>query len=268
MNIDFAAILVALALLTGVIWGIDALFFERKRKAQALPADGLSNNTPKDPVIVEYAKSFFPVIFVVLMIRSFLAEPFRIPSGSMMPSLLIGDFILVNKFSYGLRLPVLNTKVVEFGEPARGDVIVFRGPKQPDTNFIKRIVGLPGDKIEYRDKQLVINGEAVSQVPLGEFIGSGVNRDPEARMLLSEQLPGREHKILLYPGRPNFGYESWEVPPGQYLVFGDNRDNSGDSRAFGFMPEENLVGKAMFVWLHIDWSNLGAIFSRMGTSVN
>ncbi len=268
MNFDFAAILVALSFLTGLIWAVDALFFERKRRALTVPTEGLSNNAPKDPIVVEYAKSFFPVIFIVLIIRSFLAEPFKIPSGSMIPSLLIGDFILVNKFSYGLRLPVLNTKFLELGEPERGDVVVFRGPKAPDINFIKRVIGLPGDKIEYRDKQLIINGEAVVQVPLGDFIGTGVNRSDYQAQLLSEYLPGREHKILFIPSRSNYSYYSWDIPPGEYLVMGDNRDNSEDSRVVGFLPEKNLVGKAMFVWLHIDWSNLGAIFSRFGKTIN
>jgi signal peptidase I len=266
---DFAAILVGLTVLTGVIWAIDALFFERARLRRAgIPSDGLSPNRPKDPIVVEYAKSFFPVILIVLLIRSFLAEPFRIPSSSMVPTLLVGDFILVNKFAYGLRWPVLNRKFVDIGEPARGDVVVFRGPKQPEINFIKRVVGMPGDTIEFRDRQLIINGEPAKQVPLGAFIGEGSNRDPIPRLLLSEQLPGREHKILHAANTDGYGYDSWQIPDGNYLVMGDNRDNSSDSRAFGLLPEENLVGKAMFVWLHIDWSNFGAIFSRVGTSVN
>jgi len=268
MNIDFAAILVGLSILTGAIWAIDAMFFERARRAASVPVEGLSNNAPKDPLLVEYAKSFFPVIFIVLLIRSFIAEPFRIPSSSMVPSLLIGDFILVNKFSYGLRLPVLNTKILRIGEPKRGDVLVFRGPKEPNINFIKRVVGLPGDKIEYRDKQLIINDEPVPQVPLGAYIGTGSNQDPIARTLISEQLPGREHKMLLSSNEAPYGFSTWTVPAGNYLVMGDNRDNSSDSRVFGFLPEENLVGKAMFVWLHVDWVNFGAIFSRVGTSIN
>ena len=166
MNIDFALVLVVLTSLSGVVWLIDSLFFRQKRMDRAVQE---SVQSPREPVIVEYARSLFPVLLIVLVFRSFLFEPFKIPSGSMIPTLLVGDFIVVNKFSYGIRLPVLNKKIIGIAEPERGDVVVFRYPKDPGVNFIKRAVGLPGDTITYRDKQLFVNGEKVENTAAGRF---------------------------------------------------------------------------------------------------
>src|SRR3990167_1353294 len=168
MNIDFAAVLVFLTFLSGFIWLFDNLVFSAKRKAIAIESGGVEK-TPETPLMVDYAKSFFPIFLFVLILRSFIAEPFRIPSASMMPTLLIGDFILVNKYDYGLRLPVLNTKVIENDRPENGDVIVFRYPPDPSIPYIKRVIGVPGDHIRYHDKTLYVNGIIVEQEDLGSF---------------------------------------------------------------------------------------------------
>ncbi len=246
MRFDFATILVALTFLTGVIWLLDSVFFAKNRKPGA-----------KLPMAVDYSKSFFPVILIVLLIRSFLAEPFRIPSGSMEPTLLVGDLILVNKFSYGLRLPVLNTKFIELGEPQRGDVVVFRYPRDPSLDYIKRIIGLPGDEIAYRGKQLTVNGEPVP----AEWLSTGSASTLRAAV---EKLPGKAHQIQINTRQPPhlFRDSPWTVAEGNYFVLGDNRDHSQDSRFWGFVPEDHLVGKAFFVWMQLSpskWGRIGTV---------
>ena len=254
MSFDLAFFLVLAAAVTGVIWAVDALVFRPRRMQLVVPGAG-GPQAPKEPVVVEYARSFFPMIVLVLLVRSFLYEPFRIPSASMMPTLIEGDFILVNKYVYGLRLPVLNMKVVTLGEPARGDVIVFRKPGEPGVNFIKRIVGLPGDAIEYRNKRLFVNGEAVQLELAGPFLGRG---QPGSR-LAREQLGQVDHELLHLTGRPSMDGQ-WRVPEGHYFVMGDNRDNSHDSRFadISMIPEANLVGRAVGIWLSLhDLSRIG-----------
>jgi len=263
VRFDFSAILVLATALTGIIWLVDALFFAKRRAAAsgAKPAP--------EPVIVDYARSLFPVILLVLLVRSFLAEPFRIPSSSMMPTLLIGDFILVNKFAYGIRLPVIQKKVIPIGLPKRGDVAVFRPPHHPDQDWIKRIVGLPGDEIAYIDKVVYINGEPQPQTPNGPYAGSGSGRDMTGALALEESLEGREHRILQRQGMPPAmrGEGRWVVPEGHYFVMGDNRDNSEDSRFWGVLPEENLVGRAFMIWMHWDGRGGGVDFSRIGDGI-
>lgn len=257
MQIDFALLLVVAALVTGIIWAVDAWKFKPRRLAAGA-------DPGEEPVLVEYARSFFPIIVIVLVVRSFLYEPFRIPSSSMMPTLLVGDFIFVNKFAYGLRLPVLNTKVVPIGDPQRGDVVVFKLPSDPSTNYIKRLVGLPGDRVEYRGKQLFINGEAVA-LERGDSY-------PESSQPLSElyreTLGEAEHDILIIRGR-NGPQGEYIVPKGHYFVMGDNRDNSRDSRfeAVGFIPEDMLVGKAVRIWMNWDWGNGSPMWSRIGDAI-
>ncbi len=264
MNFDFPFFLVVATAVTGGIWLIDALFFARRRRAA---------EKAKEPLLVEYARSFFPIILFVLVLRSFLLEPFRIPSGSMMPTLLVGDFILVNKFAYGLRLPVLNRKVVEIGEPERGDVVVFKYPRDPSVDYIKRIVGLPGDEIAYRNKTLYINGRPQPQTKVGIYTGTGSGARETGVLELVEDLEGVRHHILINPRVPDFGFGCQmlargpvKVPEGHYFAMGDNRDNSNDSRCWGFVPEQNLVGKAFGIWMNwdsnqpgfpIDWSRIG-----------
>lgn len=262
MVIDFALILVLATIVTGIIWAVDALLFRPQRVREAGRFSG--DEPVRDPVIVDYARSFFPIILIVLIVRSFLYEPFRIPSSSMVPTLLIGDFIFVNKYTYGLRLPVLNTKIVPVGEPKRGDVVVFRLPAEPSVNFIKRVVGLPGDLVRYYNKQLYVNGQPVETEINGLYDGSG----SRGARIGVEYLDGVEHEILVVPHgySPNGEYE---VPEGHYFVMGDNRGNSHDSRFsdVGYIPEENLVGKAVRIWMNWDWTGEAPIWSRIGDRI-
>lgn len=270
MKIDFALILTLLSAVTGLLWLADKLVLEKRRKADDPEA--------KDPVPVEYAKSLFPVIFGVLVLRSFLAEPFRIPSGSMMPNLLIGDFILVNKFDYGIRLPVLNNKVVELGQPARGDVMVFRypgmgaGDPAAGTDYIKRVIGLPGDTVTVEENRVAVNGVPFTYAESGVFVGEGVSSEMTGSRVYTETLEGRSHAMLEMDGVP-LGYRrngSWTVPAGHYFVMGDNRDRSADSREWGFVPEQNIVGRAMVIWLNCSgWFCTDSFQpSRIGTKID
>jgi signal peptidase I len=274
MNFDFPLILVAATLFTGVVWALDAAWLApaRRRKAAALVAGGAGQesdqvrSTLRESTLTEYCKSFFPVILAVLLLRSFVVEPFRIPSGSMMPTLLVGDFILVNKYAYGLRLPVLNTKVIEVGEPKRGDVVVFRYPKDPTVDYIKRIVGLPGDRIGYFNKVVYINGKAAGQVPDGVYVGVGSGLSMSGASRHQEQLGDVQHEILIMPRTPGLEGE-FVVGKGEYFAMGDNRDNSNDSRYWGTVPEDNLVGKAFRIWMNWDSANGGVDFDRIGMKI-
>lgn len=275
MNIDFAAVLVVLAVVTGGIWILDAWVLEPRRvRGGATPAVAI-----KLPWYVDLSKSFFPVILAVLVLRSFVVEPFRIPSESMLPTLLNGDFILVNKFSYGLRLPVLNTKLIGNGQPARGDVVVFRYPREPSVAYIKRVIGLPGDRLEYRDKQLLINGQPAALTllpddPADPGYQQFDERLNEVNHRIQVSAAGRWGLAGLWPGlqlrREADGKVAWEyqVPAGQYFVMGDNRDNSSDSRVWGPLPEENLIGKAFFIWMNLDCITFNGHCGRIGNSIN
>jgi signal peptidase I len=225
-----------------------------------------ANAALREPHVIEYARSFFPVILIVLLLRSFLVEPFRIPSNSMMPTLLTGDFILVNKFSYGIRLPVLNRKIIDVGSPQRGDVVVFRFPKNPSIDYIKRIVGVPGDHVVYRDKVLYINDKRADQVILGVYAGAGSGSVMTGATQLVEHLDDVKHDILADP-RKSFGDVDVIVPPGHYFAMGDNRDNSNDSRFWGTVPEQNLVGKAFMIWMNFDTAGSGVDWSRIGSQI-
>ncbi|MEZ5541664.1 MAG: signal peptidase I [Pseudomonadota bacterium] len=274
MSFDFPTLLVAATLFTGVVWAVDVLLFAPRRRARAaaLVAAGTREEGDevrlalREPTLVEYCKSFFPVILAVLLLRSFLVEPFRIPSGSMMPTLLVGDFILVNKFAYGIRLPVLDTKVIEVGEPQRGDVVVFRYPKDPTVDYIKRVVGLPGDRIGYYNKVVYINGEPAGQVPAGVYIGSGSGVSMSGASKRREQLGEVQHDILVMPRTPGLEGE-FTVAANEYFVMGDNRDNSNDSRYWGTVPEGNLVGKAFRIWMNWDSAGGGIDLDRIGDKI-
>jgi signal peptidase I len=280
LNLDFAAVLVILTVLTGVLWAADAalLLPRRKKKAAQILAEAGADEAARakaqaradealrEPHVIEYARSFFPVILIVLLLRSFLVEPFRIPSNSMMPTLLTGDFILVNKFTYGIRLPVLNKKIIEVGAPQRGDVIVFRFPKDPSIDYIKRVIGVPGDHVVYRDKVLYINDRRADQVILGVYAGVGSGSVMTGATQLVEHLDDVKHDILT-DSRKNFGDIDIIVPPGQYFAMGDNRDNSNDSRFWGTVPEQNLVGKAFMIWMNFDSANSGVDWSRIGSQI-
>lgn len=266
MHMDFALILTALTLGSGLIWLIDIVAF-RPRRRRRLARGEIESDAPGK--VAETARSFFPVLLLVLVFRSFLFEPFKIPSGSMIPTLWIGDFILVNKYAYDLRLPVVNTKILEVGDPARGDVMVFRYPEDESVNYIKRVIGLPGDEITYRNKMLYINGDPAVQEAEGPWVGEGLNRNPPGSrpQRHSENLDGTVHDILVYPGRSAGPARSWTVPAGHYFVMGDNRDRSADSREWGFVPEANLVGRAVAVWMHWDCGRGCVDFSRIGDSI-
>ena len=270
MKIDFALILTVLSAFTGLVWLVDKLFFAKRRGMMVKDGEEVA-----EPALVDYSRSLFPVLFFVLVLRSFVAEPFRIPSESMMPNLLVGDFILVNKYDYGLRLPVLNRKFVANGDPKRGDVAVFRfpgdfaGDPEAGTDYIKRIVGLPGDTVDVTEDHVTINGQAVAYAASGVFVGTGSALDNSGTDVVTEQLPGKTHTILDLPGSP-FPPGSWVVPEGHYFAMGDNRDRSADSRQWGFVPEENLVGRAMIIWLNCEgWlcSN-GFDYSRIGDTIH
>ncbi len=268
MPIDFSLILVLATALCGIIWALDAWWFRRRRES----GSSLLNEAPgetagevvKEPLLVEYARSFFPVLLIVLVVRSFLFEPFRIPSSSMVPTLLVGDFIFVNKYVYGLRLPVLNQKVWEIDDPERGDVIVFRLPADPSINYIKRLVGLPGDTVIYRNRRLYINGEIVASEPDGKYAGDG----QRGALLYNEALGDVEHSILLMPGQRSLE-GTFVVPAGHYFMMGDNRDNSKDSRyrGVGIIPEANIVGKAVRIWMNWSFPKM-PLWSRIGNEIN
>ncbi len=273
MDFDFSAIMVLAVVVTGIIWAVDLMVWKPKRVAagEQLQSTGQAQNliddAYKEPVLVEYARSFFPVILAVLVLRSFVVEPFRIPSGSMMPTLLSGDFILVNKHSYGIRLPVANIKVVELGSPERGDVVVFRYPKNPSIDYIKRVVGLPGDTITYYGKQVYINGELAKQERIGAYFHAGEGQHMNNADQRTEQLGDVKHDILVSAQRRGFNAE-YVVPEGHYFVMGDNRDNSSDSRVWGFVPDENLVGKAFMIWMNWDGVQSRISFERIGNSID
>ncbi|MDG4549434.1 MAG: signal peptidase I [Candidatus Contendobacter sp.] len=280
MNIDFAAVLVVLTGLTGGIWLLDALVLAPRRARVPVvgEAGAALPGAVKLPWYVDLSKSFFPVILAVLALRSFVVEPFRIPSESMVPTLLKGDFILVNKFAYGLRLPVLNTKVIGNGQPQRGDVVVFRYPPDPAVAYIKRVVGLPGDRLAYRDGQLSINGQPVALTPLPpDPAAPGYQRFEERLGAVQhpiQTLAGSHRGLIglwpdVQPRRELDGAISWEyqVPPGHYFMMGDNRDNSSDSRVWGPLPEENLIGRAFFIWMNWDCITLRGQCGRIGDDI-
>ncbi|KVD46700.1 signal peptidase I [Burkholderia ubonensis] len=294
---NFALILFVLVALTGVAWVADKMVFlpQRRRAADAAvdafdqqqsridkrfadenavqTRSKLRDEKLRQPWWLEYTASFFPVILAVFVVRSFIVEPFKIPSGSMVPTLLVGDFILVNKFDYGLRMPVTNTKLTQGRPLERGDVIVFRYPKDESVDYIKRVIGLPGDTVAYQDKQLTINGKPVPETPLADYFDE--ERQNYAKQF-EESLGGRKNAILNnpavppfvmgaydYPYRDNCTYNSrgviCKVPAGHYFMMGDNRDNSADSRYWGFVPDQNIVGRAFFIWMNFgDLKRIGS----------
>lgn len=257
MNIDFEQLLFWATLVTGLIVLADFLYFKRRRKkklAQAFPAVGRTETKPSH--LIEYSRAFFPILLVVFLLRSFLFEPFRIPSGSLEPTLLMGDFILANKYDYGLRLPVIRHKLLNLGLPQRGDIIVFRWPPNPHYYFIKRVIGVPGDRIDYVNKVLVINGQQVLQTSLPTVpVEKNVPRESGEMMQViekQEDLFGVKHNIYQEPSKMGYNFQNINVPDGMYMVMGDNRDDSADSRYWGFVPEENIVGKAVLIWMSWD----------------
>jgi signal peptidase I len=296
---NFALILFVAMVVTGVIWFLDVFVLAKQRRAAAnaalaaydarnakLTADGIKVDNHanraaietallRQPVWVEYSGSFFPVIALVFFLRSFLYEPFKIPSTSMVPTLLVGDLILVNKYAYGIRLPVVNKKIIEVGAPQRGDVMVFKYPKDMSQDYIKRVIGVPGDKITYENKRLTINGKPVEYTPMDDYLD---DERPVYHKQYMEKLPNTTHRILNmdtkrpldlgavdnFPNKEacSYSYDKFTciVPEGNYFMMGDNRDNSADSRYWGFVPNKNIVGKAFFVWMNLgDLKRIGGI---------
>ncbi len=285
---NFALILFVLMVVTGIIWCLDVFVLAKQRRRAAdaalreydarnakLQAEGIKVDASKraeieqanlrQPVWIEYSGSFFPVIALVFILRSFLWEPFKIPSSSMVPTLLVGDFILVNKYAYGIRLPIVNQKVVEIGDPQRGDVMVFKYPKDMSQDYIKRVIGVPGDTVTYENKRLTVNGKPVAYTPLDDYLD---DQHPVYHKQFTENLTGVAHRILNtdtkrtldlgavenFPHREacEYTYDKFTciVPEGNYFMMGDNRDNSADSRYWGFVPDKNIVGKAIVVWMN------------------
>lgn len=289
---NFALILFVLMILTGIVWCLDTFWLAKQRRRAAdaalaefdaraakLMADGVKPDSNanaradieyhhlRQPTWIEYSGSFFPVIALVFFLRSFLYEPFKIPTSSMVPTLLVGDLILVNKFTYGVRLPILNKKIIDVNDPQRGDVMVFKYPQDMSQDYIKRVIGIPGDKIVYENKRLTINGQAVTYTAVDDYLDD--ERGYNLRKQFVENLPGKQHriinfagdeeidltKVVAFPGREACDYTprriSCIVPEGNYFMMGDNRDNSLDSRFWGFVPNKNIVGKAFIVWMNL-----------------
>ena len=265
MHFDFELLLLVLALVTGIVWLSDWLIFSRLRKQQA------TNITQGEPLVIEYSRAFFPVLLAVLVLRAFLFEPFRIPSGSMMPSLLVGDFILVNKFSYGFRMPVWHQRLTEGDAPEHGDVIVFRYPNYEHitgysgVDFIKRVVALPGDTISYEKDQLIVNGESVEYRKIGAYQGVDSGKSMSGYRHVREKINEADHDILLHPLGNSRKLSKTTVPEGHYFVMGDNRAHSSDSRFWGYVPESYILGKAIGIWMHWDWNHNTMQLSRIGS---
>ncbi|OOY34944.1 signal peptidase I [Solemya velum gill symbiont] len=262
MSFDIETVLVLVVVVMGVVWLLDRLYLRKRRKKDV-----------KEPFLVDLSHSLLPVFLIVLILRSFVFEPFRIPSGSMMPTLLVGDFILVNKYAYGLRLPVSHSKIMDTGSPQRGDVVVFRFPMNDSIDYIKRVVAVPGDTVAYRDKILYINGQPQQVEGLEIYNGVGGGKRETGVLHASEKLDGVEHSVLINRRRPDFGPGCQvladgpvRIPEGHYFAMGDNRGNSNDSRCWGLVPEKNLVGRASMIWMNFDsdlpgfpveWSRIG-----------
>jgi len=304
LSFNFPLILFVLTVLTGLVYLADILVFRRRREARAKAAtdafdaqivqsltpeqnelarakrDEVRESQLRAPWWIEYPVSFFPVILIVFGLRSFLVEPFKIPSGSMLPTLLMGDFILVNKYTYGIRLPIVNHKVMSLNQPRRGDVMVFRFPENPSLDYIKRVIGTPGDTVEYVDKRLTVNGIPAKLEAAGGYTYVERNLEFVSTQRYQESLDDKSHAILVHQEIPAVRLEgvrqfqfrdncvynergfTCKVPDGHYFMMGDNRDNSEDSRYWGFVPDRNIVGKAFLIWWNFDE------LKRIGSSIN
>lgn len=256
MNFDFELILFYAVVISGAIVLFDKIFLAPMRK----------KNHTKLPIIIDHAKAFFPILLLVFSVRSFAYESFRIPSGSLKPTLLIGDFILVNKFDYGIRLPVLHTKIISIGEPQRGDIVVFREPPTESRDLIKRVIGIPGDHVSYKNKVLYLNGKEIPQQIKQYTTDEENNIGPWDVIEKKENLLGVTHNIYQIPDRANDDFDVI-VPKGKYFMMGDNRDNSGDSREWGFLPEKNIIGRATRVLMSVDTPTHPIRWNRTGEKI-
>jgi len=273
---NFEYVLTVITIVSGVVYLLDKLLFVRirkhryariKEKRMVMNANEEEYLSKGMPVIIDYSRSFFGVLLLVLILRSFIFEPFRIPSGSLEPTLLPGDFILVSKFDYGIRLPIINKKVIHIHEPKRGDIVVFHWPVNPKVDFIKRVVGVPGDTISYVNKVFYVNGEEAKQdyqetVPYLHESGNTIDA-----VKSQENLAGVKHEIYQFPSRPIENFTNLTVPAGMYFMIGDNRDDSADSRIWGFVPEDHIVGKPLYILLSWDQQSMNLRWKRSGTAV-
>lgn len=256
-SIDFLQVLLIITVCCGLIWFIDAKFWASQRK--------LAFGHERKPFIVEQARAFFPIFLIVLLIRSFLVQPFRVPTGSLLPTVVPGDFLAVNQFAYGLRLPVWHKKILKVGNPKLGDVVVFRWPVNPKIDYVKRVVGVPGDRISYVKHELIINGVPAKQTFLDYATDGDGHGNTWTVKRFEENLNGVKHKILIRSDAPQQDFYNLVVPKGYYLMMGDNRDNSDDGRYWGFVSEKALIGKAFLIWLSWDSSTSSLRWRRSGT---
>lgn len=249
MNFNFELILFYATVISGLIALFDLVFLGKKRREAYQLSNKNVTNPPemKYPLLIEYARSFFPILLIVFLLRSFLFEPFRIPSSSLEPTLLVGDFLLVNKFNYGLRLPVVHKEVFKINQPKRGDIFVFRFPANPSIDFIKRVIGLPGDHIKYIDKVLYVNGQKIPQEMLASVTRIDEQGITQPVLLKQEDLLGVKHDIYQNKNQSSENFDDIIVPEGMYFAMGDNRDDSADSRYWGFVPDKNIIGKAVLI---------------------
>lgn len=257
MNFDFAFYLTLAVVVAGVISLVDLLFFKRRRPTGK-----------KAPMVIEYARAFFPVLLVVWVMRSFIIQPYRVPTGSLEPTVMPGDFIAVEQFAYGLRLPAMNQKIIPIGEPKRGDIALFRWPKDPSIVFVKRVIGLPGDHVVYKNKILTINGKEAKQKLLFKAYDENEWGYKRPVYVKQEDLGGVNHNIYVQPYGGEMGDYNLVVPKGEYFMMGDNRDNSDDSRQWGFVPEKDLIGKAFGIWMSWDPIHHAIRWNRIGSALN
>ena len=258
MTMSFELILVIITAITGAVYFADTLLWKPKRDHSTI--------REKEPILIEYSRSLFPVFLIVLVLRSFILEPFKIPSASMYPTLQVGDFIIVNKFSYGVKLPVTQKKIITVSLPARGDVVVFKYPNDPSVDYIKRVIGLPGDEVSYRARTVFVNGKPIRQKEIGEYagIGSGENMTGLSEVEATFA-SGVNHRLLLDKDKYSQDMQTIKVPDGEYFMMGDNRDYSNDSRFWGTVPEKNLKGKAFGIWMNWDED---VDISRIGNGID
>lgn len=253
MSFNLPLILLALTLFSGVVVLVDALFMWRRRSRLGAG----STKRSELPVVIDYARSFFPILLAVLLIRSFIAQPFRVPTGSLSPTILPGDMIFVTQYNYGIRFPVWNTLLKSVGHPQRGEIALFNFPVNPAVPFVKRVVGVPGDHISYINKVLYINGKECKQTLVGDAVDYNGDDATLAVKVYQENLLGVVHKIYRAPSRPALNFYDVVVPVGHYMMVGDNRDNSDDSRGWGFVSEDDFIGQAHLIWMswdsHADW---------------
>lgn len=280
MTFDFPTILVLITVFTGVVSLVDIIYSALiNKKVERQSNSGKNKTTKKKPVIIEYSRAFFPVLLIVLLIRSFIAQPYQVPTASLEPTIVPGDFILVTQYNYGLRLPAWNKKIINIGEPKTGEIALFYWPVNPAVTFVKRVIGVPGDRVSYINKVLYINGKEAKQKLIGYTTDSNGPGGPSWKVAIYEEnLNGVKHKIYVCtkdaincPNREAHNFYNLVIPKGKYFMMGDNRDNSDDCRDWGFVPEKSFIGKALYVWMNWDRSQTNWLkkirWDRIGTKL-